>query len=191
MLIYPDHLQNWLAFRHVLLIFVILASFWLSKTGRIWGFWEKQIEFGVSWYFWRTHGRNDLKFGMLIYPDHLHILLHFRHDLLIFPIMAPFRLWNESNVWVSCHFLGNTWREWPEIYNANVSWPPSELIRFGYSQLIFVIVAPFWLREHFRKNTWEKCPEICHADVSWRHSELIRFCSRSVDFPSFGVIFTN
>ena len=30
---------------------------------------------------------------------------------------------------VSGHFLGNAWREWPEIWYAAVSWPPSELIR--------------------------------------------------------------
>ena len=29
---------------------------------------------------------------------------------------------------VSGHFLENTWRKWPEILHAYVSWPPSELI---------------------------------------------------------------
>ena len=38
MLLYPDHLQNWLAYHYSLLIFVILALFWLSETGQIWGF---------------------------------------------------------------------------------------------------------------------------------------------------------
>ena len=32
------HLQNWLVYGHGLLIFVILALFWLSETGQIWGF---------------------------------------------------------------------------------------------------------------------------------------------------------
>ena len=31
-------LQNWLVYGHGLLIFLILALFWLSETGQIWGF---------------------------------------------------------------------------------------------------------------------------------------------------------
>ena len=37
MLIYPDHLQNWLD-GHFLLIYLILVLFWLSEMGQIWGF---------------------------------------------------------------------------------------------------------------------------------------------------------
>ena len=37
-LMYLDHLQNWLVYGHGLLIFLILAQFWLSETGQIWGF---------------------------------------------------------------------------------------------------------------------------------------------------------
>ena len=37
-LMYLDHLQNWLVYGHGLLIFLILALFWLSETGPIWGF---------------------------------------------------------------------------------------------------------------------------------------------------------
>ena len=33
-----DHLQNWLVYGYGLLIFLILALFWLSETGQIWGF---------------------------------------------------------------------------------------------------------------------------------------------------------
>ena len=36
-LMYLDHLQNWLVYGHSLLIFLILAQFWLSETGKIWG----------------------------------------------------------------------------------------------------------------------------------------------------------
>ena len=36
MLMYLDHLQNWLVYGHGSLI--ILALFWLSETGQIWGF---------------------------------------------------------------------------------------------------------------------------------------------------------
>ena len=38
MLLYPDHLQNWLAYGYGLVIFLILVLFWLSETGQIWGF---------------------------------------------------------------------------------------------------------------------------------------------------------
>ena len=38
MLMYLDHLQNWLVYGHGLLIFLILALFWLSETGQNWGF---------------------------------------------------------------------------------------------------------------------------------------------------------
>ena len=38
LLMYPEHLQNWLNLGHGLLIFLLLASLWHSETGRIWGF---------------------------------------------------------------------------------------------------------------------------------------------------------
>ena len=38
MLIYLDHLQNWLIYGHGLLIFLIFALFRLSEMGQIWGF---------------------------------------------------------------------------------------------------------------------------------------------------------
>ena len=33
MLMHPDQLENWIDFGHRLLIFLILAAFWLSETG--------------------------------------------------------------------------------------------------------------------------------------------------------------
>ena len=38
MLMYLDHLQNWLVYGHSLVIFLILALFGLSEMGQIWGF---------------------------------------------------------------------------------------------------------------------------------------------------------
>ena len=38
MLLYPDHLQNWLDYGYGLVIFLILVLFWLSETGQILGF---------------------------------------------------------------------------------------------------------------------------------------------------------
>ena len=34
---YRDNLQNWLVYGYGLWIFLILALFWLSETGQIWG----------------------------------------------------------------------------------------------------------------------------------------------------------
>ena len=55
MLMYLDHLQNWLVYGQRLLIFLILALFWLSETGQIWGFWAfpgERME-GMAWNFAR------------------------------------------------------------------------------------------------------------------------------------------
>ena len=48
MLMYPDHLQNWLHYGYSLWIFLILVLFWLSETGQIWGFqafWSCTVDF--------------------------------------------------------------------------------------------------------------------------------------------------
>ena len=64
MLMYIAHLQNWLEYGHGLLIFLLLAPFWLGETGQIWGFRafpKERIEgmayiFTVCWFsfFWST-----------------------------------------------------------------------------------------------------------------------------------------
>ena len=58
------------------------------------------------------------------------------------------------------------------MWHANVSWPPSELIRF----LLQSVDSPhfggileqikFRGSGHFLENAWWECPEICHVDVS-------------------------
>ena len=54
MLMYLDHLQNWLVYdRGLVFFFFILALFWLSETGQIWGFWAfpgERME-GMAWNF--------------------------------------------------------------------------------------------------------------------------------------------
>ena len=35
---YPGHRQNWIENGHSFLICLILVQFWLSETGKIWGF---------------------------------------------------------------------------------------------------------------------------------------------------------
>ena len=53
MLMYLDHLQNWLVYGHGLLIFLILALFWLSETDQIWGFqaFPGECIEGIAWNF--------------------------------------------------------------------------------------------------------------------------------------------
>ena len=55
MLMYLDHLQNWLVYGHGLLVFLILALFWLSETGQIWGFrvFPGERMEGMAWNFAR------------------------------------------------------------------------------------------------------------------------------------------
>ena len=67
MVMYLDHLQNWLDYGHGLLIFLLLAPLWLSETGQIWGFQA----------FPGEHRGNGLKFCMVMYPDHPHSWLVF------------------------------------------------------------------------------------------------------------------
>ena len=45
---YPDHFQNLLGYGYSLQIFLILMLFWLSETGKIWGFqvfWSCSVDF--------------------------------------------------------------------------------------------------------------------------------------------------
>ena len=51
MLMCLDHLQNLLGYSLGLLIFLILALFWLIETGQIWGFWAYPGErmAGMAW----------------------------------------------------------------------------------------------------------------------------------------------
>ena len=75
---------------------------------------------------WREYG---LKFCRLMYLDHLQNWLNYGHGLLIFLLLAPLGISETVKFGVSGHFPENRWREWPEILHADVSRPPSELIR--------------------------------------------------------------
>ena len=55
--------------------------------------------------------------------------------------------WNISNVWFP-YLTENAWQLWPEIWHADVSWLPLELLRFGHGLLIFLILAGFWPSEN-------------------------------------------
>ena len=97
-----------LDFAYDLLIFLILAPFWLSETRQIW----------VIVIFFRTHGRNGLKFDMLMYPDHICNWLHLGHRLLVSSFGATLTYWNRSNFW----FLENAREECTRIGHVDVFW---------------------------------------------------------------------
>ena len=53
MVMYLDHLQNWIDYGHGLLIFLLLTPLWLSETGQIGGFRAfpgERME-GMGWHF--------------------------------------------------------------------------------------------------------------------------------------------
>ena len=121
MLMYPDHLQSWLDFGHCLLSFLILVSIWLRETGQTWGFQGLSLE------------------HMGERPKHLNcgcILTTVWTDYILVPVCWLSLLWwhfdliKQVQFAFSGHFLDNTWEEWAESRDADVSWPPSELIRF-------------------------------------------------------------
>ena len=53
MLMYLGHLQNWSDYGHGLLVFLLLASLWLSEMGQIWGFqaFPGVCMVGITWNF--------------------------------------------------------------------------------------------------------------------------------------------
>ena len=92
---------------------VILSDWpWLFLSGR-----PSQVISSISW---KTHGENDLKFGMLMYPDHRHDWLDFGHGLLISLILAPLWLNETAHIWVfwalSGEHLGVTVEQEEEEY---------------------------------------------------------------------------
>ena len=128
---YLEHLQNWLVNG--------LGLFWLGETGQIWGFRAHPGESmeGMAWNFasWciLTTSRTDQFWVTVCW------LLKFWHY---------FDLVKRVKFGVSGHFLENAWREWPEMWYAAVSWPPSELIGLWfYGLVIFLILVLFWLSE--------------------------------------------
>ena len=120
MLMYFDHPQNWLVCGRGVLIFLIFGAILTRLNGSNLGFPD------ISQ---RTHGGNGLKFYTLMYLEPLQNRLVYGLGLLIILILALLWLSKRVKFGVSGHFLENALREWPKIWYAAVSWPPSELIR--------------------------------------------------------------
>ena len=91
----------------------------------------------------RTHGKNGIKFGMLVYSDHLQNWLHFGSSTVDFPHYGEILTrWNVSYLGFG-HYLENAWNEWPQIWHAGVPWLLSELNRFWSCYIDFLILALF------------------------------------------------
>ena len=78
----------------------------------------------------RTYGGNGLKFCMLMYPDHIQNLIVYGHVLLIFLLLSSLLLSEVGQICGFRAFPGERMGECPAILHADVSWPPSELMKF-------------------------------------------------------------
>ena len=88
-----------------------------QKFSEIWG----------SGHSKEIHGRYSPKYGMLKYDDHLQKWFDFGQYWLNYgPLVGN----KHSVIGLSGQSEENTWKEWPEIWNASASWPHSEMIRF-------------------------------------------------------------
>ena len=97
----------------------ISAFWWPNKLNEI-GFFPDILM--------RTHWRHDLKFGMLIYADHL-----FRNNSILSSIGPIFALWWPKTWWNwdFMAFKGDAKKEWSEMRYADVSIPPQKWFDFG------------------------------------------------------------
>ena len=92
MLMYSDHLQNWLGFYHVCWFFSFWRHFDLAK----------QSNLRVPGIFRGTHRKNDVKFGVMMHPDHLWKWLRIWSCLLVFLIFVMSAVWlhaSRSGLW--------------------------------------------------------------------------------------------
>ena len=139
MMLYPGHLQNCLDYGHGLVIFIILALFWLSGKGKDLGFP------GISR---ATYGGNGLKFCMLMDPDHLQNWLGCNHGQLISLILVLFWLSENGHIWGLRAFPGEPVEEmaWNFAF-----WCIFIAFRNGLIMVTvcwyFLILELFWLHE--------------------------------------------
>ena len=126
---------------------------------------------------------NGLKFDMLMYPD------HFRADKIWVIICWFSSFWHhfdlvkQAKFPTSGHFLEKARKEWPELWHADLSWPPSELIKFWSWSVDFRFWHHFdWVKQVkfgvsgiFLQNAWEEQLAIWHVDVSWLPFQLLTF----------------
>ena len=157
MLMYPDHLQNWLDFGHLLLIFLILASFWLNETGQICKFWTFSGNAREEW--------PDLWHAGVCWPPSELKFWSWSGDFPHFGVILT--QWNRSNLGFLAIFFRMHGRKGLKF---DMLMYPDYLVNclhFGHGLLIFIILAVFWLSEtrqicSFQAFSWE-----CIGGIGW------------------------
>ena len=83
-----------------------------------------------AFFFWK-HRMNDRTIAVLMYSDHLQNWVDVGRGLLISLFLCHFYFVQLVKFEVSGHFFfENTWKEWRKLWSDDISWPPTELIRF-------------------------------------------------------------
>ena len=138
MLMYLDHHQNWLVHGHRLLIFLILALFWLSEMGQIWGF-RAFMEKPIVAIAWNLHA--DVSWSLV------ELIRLWSQFVDLSYLGAILTLSNGSNLGFPGIFWSTHWGKGLKLYmlmnlNHLHNW-----LDFGYSLLILLILVLFWLSE--------------------------------------------
>ena len=96
----------------------VLAQFWALVANEL-------SVIRVSGILRRPHWRNNMKFGMQVYHDHIQNWLNFD------PILAIW--WPKKTMKVGLGilaFYGDAWKDWSEIWHVGVSCSPSKFMGF-------------------------------------------------------------
>ena len=82
----------------------------------------------------------------------------------------------------------NAWKEWCQIWHPDVSWPPSEPIRFWSWAVDFPHLLQFWLSETGKICGFQVFSVECVEGMAYNLAWQIRFWTEYVDFPNFGTL---
>ena len=169
-------LKKWLDFGHHLLIFLTLASFWLSETGQICNFrtFSGEPKGGMAW---------TLACWCILTTLRTYTLLAMVSWFSSF--WYHFNLLKQVKFGFSGEFHHNAWEEWLEIWHADVSWLHFQLVIFWSWLLIFLILTVFWLSEtsqicSFWLFSWQ-----CIGGISWNNLVII---SEEMEKTTFSIL---
>ena len=123
---------------------------------------------------WKMHGRNDLKFGVLIYHDRLHIWLNFGCSLLNFMVLTAVWLISETDQsWSNWWFPGKIWRmHGRHGLQFGVFMYPHYIqngLNFGHGLLIFLVFASILLSETGQIGGFQTLSGEVQSMVQQRH----------------------
>ena len=129
------------------------AKFWLNSRPQMWPMgltltitltFEFSRSNGISTIWWPRSGVRIYQIGTGVTSDvgvpSTHLVIFWLWSVDFTNFGATLTQWNISNVWFP-YLMENAWQLWPEIWHADVSWLPIELLRFSHGLLIFLILA--------------------------------------------------